>query len=1463
MYIKVILKALAVLVMGAAMGTASAKPVDVTTARCVANTWMSAQGMKNTEALVDITSATPYTEFYIFAASEGGFVLVSGDDCVTPVLGYSVGETFAATDMPENLRDVLDSYERIIRSAKQNGEPSLTKEWRRVTDGKLTEGRKSVVVAPLLTTTWNQTPYYNALCPYDSVNNGRTVTGCVATATAQVMKYHNYPVTGYGTHTNSRSSAIGPLTVDFGATTYDWTHMPDALTAASSATEVNAVATLMYHVGVGCDMSYSAIMSGSSNINTGGKIGRSAQTALMSYFKYRPDMVVLLSQNFSNEEYCSRLRAELDQSRPILYQGSDGGSTGHSFVCDGYTDNNLFHINWGWGGLADGYYAMGNLVPQQNGVGANSGNYSLENAAIVGIRPNDDWGAANTVVSATITGPGTISGTGTYAFGDTVTLDVAVPEGCRFSTWSDGAAFFQRQFVAQGGSYSFTAQVEALGGDTLCYGSPYIKPTTSLPFNRWGIRLPASVLTDGRFLKEVQLFVSSSGTYTLTVFAGTAAPTDTLFSTTQQFGSLDVDRWNSFPVTSLVPIDTTRNLWLTFSCNDATTPATITYSCGNTDEALIGDSLAPADDGFMFLIRGILDDGSSALCAVNELAWDEGFEEGADCWSRMGVGAWNVESGAGHSGSACLASTGNAWAISPAIVLPADSSNIGLSYYVDAPVGLAYEVRISTGGDDLTHFTTLIYTEGGSTSGWQQRAISLAPYAGQTVYIAFHCLAPMRLDDIRVGQNDSALVYHYIFASVNNPFLGCVSGSGLYVEGDTVTLQAVPAAGCQFAYWTSGILTPTLTFIATANYSFTANFITQRPERSGDTVSYCASDPLTNKITNGSPNFHFGMMLPATALTGCDFLRSVMLYSTGACDYTLNVYRGGDTVPGTLVHTQPVSITSGSEGWQEIGLTDSVFTQGENLWLTFCITEAGHTMAVSDYAGMQGGYISNNGTSWGTIASRGFLKTFMIKGVFGEADTSNATKLTNLVIFVRFADDEEIDHSFGAIDSMFNSHEEGFYSVYNFYDALTYGRIHYKSVYTSNIQNGQIVSYVDPFPRGTFQPYSEENPIGYHGELPFVGISMLEAQLLARIFTYVDTMHLVPTNVVLDGDGDGNIDNVSIIVKGGVGSWASLLWPHMEFFPHDSIGHTVTINGVSVNTFNFEFEDAGAIYFAPGVFCHEMGHSLKLPDLYHYTHYTDVMPAGSWDYMNDNHRGPNHTAAIYKNKILHVADDPIEITADGDYTLYSVGGSASQNCYYIRSAIDSNQWFTFEYRNQDDPFESNIPGSGLLAARWVDTVPINYAGMFANAFFDGGSRTHQYWIFRPHSNYDTVNGNLFNAHFSFATGRTAFGPTTDPHPYLTDGTTETSFEITDIRENGTELTFHVHFLNNEGVEDVESDNVRVFVRDGRIVVEGAEGETVGIYDIMGRSISNKALPTGVYIVKVGSQYAQKVVVLNR
>ena len=470
--------------------------------------------------------------------------------------------------------------------------------------------------------------------------------------------------------------------------------------------------------------------------------------------------------------------------------------------------------------------------------------------------------------------------------------------------------------------------------------------------------------------------------------------------------------------------------------------------------------------------------------------------------------------------------------------------------------------------------------------------------------------------------------------------------------------------------------------------------------------------------------------------------------------------------------------------------------------------------------------------------------------------------LTNLVIFVRFADDYEIFYSFPRIDSMFNTSEG---SVAKFFEASSYGHIHFNTVFANQVYDSRIISYVDTMPRGYFRPYSEDNPIGYTIPNPKRGISMREAELIDRVMRYVDQHHLVDSTVNLDGNGDGKIDNVSLIIKGGLDGWGELLWPHMEFFPHDSVGHIVTINGKRLDAFNFEFEGSGPNSFCVQTFCHEMGHSLGLPDLYHYHNWTGHTPV-PWDIMG---KTMMQHSAIYKYKFMHVCDAPRQITQDGTYTINSVGSSESNNLYYIKSAIDSNQWFTIEYRDYNDPFEKIINTRTLLMGRWMDTVPIDYH-FGGNAEFDFFTRPNAYYTFRSRSRIDTLDGHL-GTFFNNVFGRTYFGPSSDPHPFLADGTPETSFEIYDISENGNTCTFSVRFLN-QGIEP-SSTSLNAFTlypnpAHGQVTIEPdnpIQPYSVAIFNTLGKQVwhtegakgkvlfDTQNLPGGVYYVTFTSQ----------
>lgn len=483
---------------------------------------------------------------------------------------------------------------------------------------------------------------------------------------------------------------------------------------------------------------------------------------------------------------------------------------------------------------------------------------------------------------------------------------------------------------------------------------------------------------------------------------------------------------------------------------------------------------------------------------------------------------------------------------------------------------------------------------------------------------------------------------------------------------------------------------------------------------------------------------------------------------------------------------------------------------------------------------------------------------------------SEPVQMTNLVIFVRFADDDEIDKNLRDIDPMFNSREPGYNSVANYYDAVSYGRVNLHTYYADQVNaDSTVVSYTDPYPRGHFMPYSETNPDGYTDEVPLIGIHARERALLARITDYIDQHGLVADTCPLDGNGDGMIDNVSFVVKGGVGAWASILWPHMEFFPQDSVDHPVQINGYRLNCFNMEFEQSA--YFRVKTFCHEIGHSLGAPDFYHYTDYTNIQPVGPWDLMAN---GVNvHPSAIVKYKYLHFVDPPMEITEDGTYTLNSVGSSPSQNLYYIRSAIDTTQWYTLEYRNPEDPFESGLPGGGLLIGRWADTTTTSNMYM-GNAFFHHPDHAHSYWVFRPGSDYDTLQGHLNAAAFDGSTGHNTFSAATDPHPYLTDGTPENSFEIYDIQPNGTTCSFSVRFTAPEGIDETTAVRWRFYPNPAthgiHITLPAGERQTLLIHDALGRCVMRSQLdggatylplhlPQGIYTLTIGEQREKMVV----
>jgi len=333
-------------------------------------------------------------DFYVFNILPGpGFVIVSGDDNFTPILGYSFQNNFDATIMKTGLVNWMYSTSVKIYGGIQNqvvADATIKSQWAAYAQGMNPNvSRSGSSVGPLLATTWNQEPYYNALCPYNSTDQQQCVTGCVATAMAQIMKFWSYPTVGVGTYSYNDappnySSNYGVQSAQFDTTHYNWTGMPNALYNSNSN-----IALLMYQCGVSVAMDYGDDNQGGSGAYVmESEVGPGQPCAELSYtkyFSYDPNTIQGVEQaNYSTSDWIALLESELTSGRPVQYEGTDPSAGGHTWVCDGFDVNDNMHMNWGWGGSSNGYYNVTDLAP----TGTNY-TFSSHDGALIGIEPLD------------------------------------------------------------------------------------------------------------------------------------------------------------------------------------------------------------------------------------------------------------------------------------------------------------------------------------------------------------------------------------------------------------------------------------------------------------------------------------------------------------------------------------------------------------------------------------------------------------------------------------------------------------------------------------------------------------------------------------------------------------------------------------------------------------------------------------------------------------------------------------------------------------------------------------------------------------------------------------------------------------------------------------------------------------------------------------------------------------------
>ncbi|MBQ0102986.1 MAG: C10 family peptidase [Prevotellaceae bacterium] len=420
--------------------TVSAQQISESDAKEIAQSFLAGQPHRGTKASTGKQLSLVYTQpspadaatanLYVFSNPQGGFAIVAADERVgQTILGYSDHGTFSPDNMPDNVRFWLSDYARQIDFVKAHAKVKKEKNIKTL-DGNLPTGY-TTQVGPLIKTKWGQDAPYNAQTPtYINSNNEEehSRTGCVATAMAQVMAYHKYPAVGKGSHVDWWSVQVGDIryeSVNYGEATYNWDGMTE-----------DDIAKLMYHCGIAVDMEYDIKERGGSGA-TDNKIG----AALKTYFGYSKSVSYVEKKNYGTEaSWTNLMMTELDNSRPVIYGAWDSHHDfGHELILDGYAKKSdtdvMFHINWGWDGACDGYYAISALNPDNAYTNNDNVNdfYDSNHVATIKIQPNNDPDVKEWLDESEQEDWPDWSDFGTGMWYDTFTTDLTTGEGKQYA----------------------------------------------------------------------------------------------------------------------------------------------------------------------------------------------------------------------------------------------------------------------------------------------------------------------------------------------------------------------------------------------------------------------------------------------------------------------------------------------------------------------------------------------------------------------------------------------------------------------------------------------------------------------------------------------------------------------------------------------------------------------------------------------------------------------------------------------------------------------------------------------------------------------------------------------------------------------------------------------------------------------------------------------------------------------
>ncbi len=356
------------------IGKVSAEAISESKARQIASDFMlnrtlrSATMKKARKAPSMVAPSSSSAAYYVFNATEGGYVIVAGDDRAPAVLGYSDDGTFDNDDVPEAMQSMLNSYATQIAA---------------LSDGTLAAAQpmSGPSIPPLVKAQWSQNSPFNTLLPIIPSTSQRAVVGCVATALAQVMRYWQWPVRPTQPLPAYTTSSLGIDMPELPVTDFNWSVMLDSYpTDDTESDAARAAATLCQYCAQALKMDF--------QYNFSGAVTMSITSFAAAYFDYDSSAHAESRSSYSTQEWTDLLLTELTAGRPVIYSGSKE-SGGHAFICDGFDGNGLFHINWGWNGTSDGYFLLNVLNPDQQGTGSASENYGyiLDQSAFVGFQP--------------------------------------------------------------------------------------------------------------------------------------------------------------------------------------------------------------------------------------------------------------------------------------------------------------------------------------------------------------------------------------------------------------------------------------------------------------------------------------------------------------------------------------------------------------------------------------------------------------------------------------------------------------------------------------------------------------------------------------------------------------------------------------------------------------------------------------------------------------------------------------------------------------------------------------------------------------------------------------------------------------------------------------------------------------------------------------------------------------------